>query len=95
MDFDYLSLNDINDGTKLLYRTINDRDPRATKDLIDKYSSGLGEDFVFLNEFTSEDLYSLQNEPNGHLRTWYLTYFEILIGFVNNDYASSTYVLVK
>ena len=94
-EFDYISLNDQNDGTKLLYLAINNREPRETKNLVDKYSSRLGEDFVLQNEFTSNDLYTLENEPNGHIRTWYLTYFEVLIGFANNNHGTSTYVLVK
>lgn len=95
MEFDYISLNDNIDGTKLLYMAINNRDSRATKNLVNKYSKRLGDDFVGLNEFTSNDLYTMENEPNGHLRTWYLTYFELIVGFANNDYGSSTYVLVK
>ncbi len=94
-EFDYISLNNYSDGTKLLYMAINNREPRETKNLVDKYNSRLGEDFVLQNEFTSSDLYTLENESNMHLRTWYLTYFEVTIGFSNNDNRTSTYVLVK
>ena len=94
-EFDYISLSEYNDGTKMLYKAINNRDPRETKNLVDKYSSRLGEDFVFLNEFSSQDLQDLQNEPNGQLRTWYLTFFDVTIGFINNDHGSSTYVMIK
>jgi len=93
-DFDYISLNDYKDGRKLLYMAINNRDPRETKNSVDKYYSRLGEDFLIKNEFTSDDLHYLQNEPNGHLRTWHLTYFKIIIGFVNNKHGNSTYVIV-
>ena len=95
MEFDYLSLIDNKDGTKLLYMAINNRDPRETKKLVDKYSTRLGEDFVFLNEFNSQDLQDLKHESNGHLRSWYLTYFDVTIGFSNNEYGTSTYVLSK
>tara|TARA_R110002050_G_scaffold125594_5_gene245370 strand:- start:4725 stop:5225 length:501 start_codon:yes stop_codon:yes gene_type:complete len=93
-EFDYINLNDNRDGNKLLYMAINNREPRETKKLVDKYSSRLGEDIVMQNLFTSDDLYTLEHEPHGHLRTWYLTYFEIIIGFSNNEHGTATYVLV-
>ncbi|MEG3657311.1 hypothetical protein V5097_07850 [Arenibacter palladensis] len=93
-DFDYISLNNYKDGTKLLYLAINNRDHRETRNLVDKYNSRLGEDFFFQNEFTSEDLHLLQNETNGHLRTWHLTYFKLIIGYMNNKQGNATYVLV-
>ena len=94
-EFDYISLSDYENGTRFLYQALNNRDPRETRKLVDKYSSRLGEDFVHLNQFTSRDLQDLENEKNGQLRSWYLTYFEVIIGFINNQHGSSTYVMVK
>lgn len=93
-EFDYVCLYDKKDGTKLLYLGINNRDERETRNLVDKFSSRLGPDFLELNEFTAYDLSTMTEEDSGHLRTWHLTYFEVIIGFLKRDYGNSTFILV-
>ncbi|MEJ1221745.1 hypothetical protein [Sediminicola sp. 1XM1-17] len=93
-DFDFVSLNDYQNGTKFLYMAMNNRDTRETRNLIDRYSSRLGEDMLLRKEFKSVDLYELENEPKGHLRTWELTFFNITIGYSNEDNINTTYVVV-
>ena len=93
--FDYISLSDFEDGKKMLYMYKSNRDPRETRNLIDKYHALLGEDSLLKNEFTSRDLESMENEANVHLRTWHLTYFKLIIGFLVNENGNYTYVTVR
>ncbi|TAI48989.1 hypothetical protein [Flagellimonas allohymeniacidonis] len=93
--FDYVSITDHKDGTRFLYKAMNDPNPRATRDLVNKLYNGLGEDFLGQGEFASFDLDMMESEEGGAFRSWYLTYFDVNVGFVNRDDGISTYLMIS
>lgn len=93
-NFDYISLVEYDNGTRYLYMAMNNRNPRETRDLVDKCHSTLGDDFLDQGRFTSYDLDLYQQEENGTIRSWFLTFFEVNIGFINKDDFFTTYVMI-
>ncbi|WP_150452455.1 hypothetical protein [Arenibacter lacus] len=93
--FDYISLSDFEDGRKRLSMYKSNRDPRETRNLVDKYHSILGEDSLQNKKFTSRDLQTMEKGTTTHLRVWHLTYFKLVIGFLTNQNGNYTFVTVS
>lgn len=95
-EFDYISLTDYKNGKKSLYLSQTNREERAIKILIDKYSNEFGEDKItWRKEFTKCDLIQMDENLQGHLREWYLDEFHIIIGYNYSSKILSNYMLVN
>lgn len=94
-EFDYVSLSDIDDGSKSIYLAQNNREDRAIKVLIDKYFNEFGETQFVGAEFGKYDLIQMNETPSGELREWYLNDFKIVVGYNYSSQIKFNYVLVE
>ena len=94
-EFDYISLSDINDGSKSLYLAQNNREERAIKVLVDKYFAEFGETHLCGAGFSKYDLMQMNESLNGELREWYLNDFKIAVGYNYGSELQSNYVIVE
>lgn len=68
---------------------------KEIKNLVDKVYEIFGKDSLECGKFSTIDLELMETEEMFTLKTWFLTYFDLHIGFIHNDNGDTSYILVK
>lgn len=92
--FNYVSLSDKKDGRKELTLNKLNSSEHDIKDMVNKFYSVLGEDYLFNGEFNSEDLDKIRNNQGQGLRRWDdESGYNILLGYDAKNESILIYIM--